>query len=234
MSRKRMLSFAAVGIFVLLQIYLVFIKDFSLMDYWKYRNDFPMSLTAKGNKLKAVTQSFYTPGALVRLDIMLANYKIKPKSGTLQLSIFKGEERLFMDFYPANTVEDNQFYSFAVDPSAVPAGNYTLQLKYLPGEKKDRLAVWIFRKDIYPHGNFAVRGRPKNSDMTFRAYYLSTLWGAGERIFSTVPGIWWGRFWLAVGFVAVLLLLNGLFIYFVFRAQHSGIPAPKKTKDHDL
>ena len=215
MKLKKIAHIFLLALFVFLQIYLFFIKNFQVLDYSRYMNEFPQPLYGKDNRTKGVSQTFRTPGPLARIDIFLANYKVKPTGGTLQLGIFEGTQCLFLKKYPANSVEDNRFYTFAIDPGKVPGGEYTLQLKHFPGDKKERLAVWIFPKDIYPYGNLYIKGKQKPGDMTFRVYYLSTLWQQRGRVIEKIPPLWLSRFWIVIGFLLTLLTINFLFYYFV-------------------
>jgi hypothetical protein len=212
------IKYVLLVLFVFLQVYLFFIKDFQVLDYSRYRNEYPpVPLSGENKKSREVSQTFRTPGPLTRIDILLANYKIRPKGGTLQLGIFNGDQCLCLKKYPADTVEDNRFYTFPIAPGKVPGGNYTLRLKYFPDNTSERLAVWMYPKDIYPYGDLFVDGKKKEGDMTFRVYYLSTLWKQGCRILEKIPPLWLSRFWLVIGFFIVLVSINFLFFYFLKR-----------------
>lgn len=205
-------------LFIFLQVYLFFIKDFQVLDYARYRNEYPpVPLTEENKQSREVSQTFRTPGPLVRVDVLLANYKIKPKGGFLQLGIFNEDRCLCLKKYHADTVEDNRFYTFPIVPGKVPAGHYTLRLKHFPGAEGERLAVWIYPKDIYPYGELFVDGKKREGDMTFRVYYLSTLWKQRHHILEKVPPTWFSRFWLVIGFFIVLLMINFLFFYFQYK-----------------
>lgn len=201
------------ALFVVLQVYLFFVKDFEVLDYSRYVNEFPQPLLDGEKKLYKVSQTFRTPGPLARIDIMLGNYKVKPGGGMLQLGIFEGERCLFLKRYPADEVEDNQFYKFGIESGKIGAGDYTLRLRYFPGDRMDRLAVWTDHGGKYPYGDFFVDGKRGEGDMTFRVYYLSTLWRQGGRLLVGVPSVWGGRVWLVLGFVLLLLAINFLFYY---------------------
>ncbi len=205
------------ALFIFLQVYLLFVKDFQVLDYPRYINEFPQPLSDEDGKAYKVSQTFRTPGPLTRIDIMLGNYKVKPGGGMLQLGIFEGDRCLFLKRYPADEVEDNQFYTFGIAAGKIAAGDYALQLKYLPGDRVERLAVWTGLEGKYPYGDFFVDGKRVEGDMTFRVYYLSTLWSQGGRLLEGVPGRWGGRIWLVLGFVLLLLALNFLFYYFINR-----------------
>jgi hypothetical protein len=224
MKLKKIVNIFLLALFVFLQIYLFFIKNFQVLDYSRYMNEFPQPLYGKDNRTVEVSQTFRTPGPLARIDILLANYKVKPKGGTLQLGIFKDNRCLFLKKYPANIVEDNKFYTFAIDPGKVAAGKYTLQLKHFPEDKKERLAVWIFRKDIYPYGNLYIKGKQKPGDMTFRVYYLSTLWQQKGRVIEKIPPLWLSRFWIVIGFLLTLLTINFLFYFFIKKLLNATAP----------
>jgi hypothetical protein len=198
--------------FLGLQVYLFFVKDFRVQDHYGYRNEIPLPLQGK-LKDKNVSQTFSVPGPLCRIDIMLANYKIKPEDGVLRLSIFQENRRVFLKNYPADTVEDNRFYSFDIQEQkeTIPSGHYRLRLEFLPKNPTDRLAVWISRENSYPHGHLIVNGKRKKSDMTLRIYYDSTLWNARNLWLNpeNVPGF--RTYALSAGFILLLFMVNFLF-----------------------
>lgn len=206
------LKFTLLGLFILLQIYLFFFKDFQVLDCSRYVNEHPLPLSGEN---KNISQDFRTPGPLTRIDIMLANYKIKPKGGTLRLSIFKEKQRLFLKNYPANTVEDNRFYCFTIDLGKIPGGNYRLRLDYFPQDQKEKLAVWISKKNLYPYGDLYVNEKQIQGDMTFRVYYCSTIWKEKQRWLNRVPQFKVRRYALITGFLLLLFMVNFLFYYFL-------------------
>ena len=219
--RKLVLKFALLALFLLLQVYLLFFKNFEVMDYSRYINEFPLPLSGEN---KNVSQEFRTPGPLARIDIMLANYKIKPEAGILRLSIFKGDNPLYLKNYPANTVEDNRFYSFFIHANKVPAGNYRLRLDYFPGDKQERLAVWTSKKSVYPFGSLYVNNKQGHGDMTFRVYYYSTIWKEKQRWLNPGSQSRFRSYALAFGFLLLLFMVNLLFYYFtnklIGRVEH--------------
>ena len=72
------LKIALFALFILVQVYLLFVKDFQVLDYPRYVNEIPQPLLDGEGKLYKVSQTFRTPGPLTRIDIMLGNYKVKP------------------------------------------------------------------------------------------------------------------------------------------------------------
>jgi hypothetical protein len=214
MKFRRTVTFSVLGLFVILQIYLLFIKQSPVLDFPNYKNNNPVQFYEKEEKSKKISQSFRTPGPLVRVDIMLANNELKPKGGTLQFSIFKKKQCLYLKNYPANTVEDNQFYRFKIRGKNIPAGEYLLNLKYVPQDKKERLAVWSFNEDIYPHGNLIINGKRESGDMTFRIYYKSSIWQQRHKILSFPPFLGRGTS-LTLGFIFLFFVVNFLFYFFI-------------------
>jgi hypothetical protein len=207
----KIVKFVALGIFLLVQVYLFLLKDFEVLDYCPYINEHPLPLFEEN---KNVSQEFRTPGPLARIDIMMANYKIKPKGGILRLTIYKENQLLFLKNYPANTVEDNRFYSFKIDKK-FPAGNYRLQLNYFPRDKKEKLAAWTSKRDLYPFGNLYANGKQIEGDMTFRVYYKSTIRKEKDRWLTLVKRSGFRGYALAAGFILMLVLLNLIFYYFL-------------------
>lgn len=214
-SMKRALGILLPGLFIFFQFYLVFIKDYQVLDYPRYINEFPQPLSGEDRQMQKLGQTFRTPAPLARIDVMLGNYAAIPKGGSLQLGIYNDKQCLFLNNHPANGVKDNQFHTFIIPTGKVPAGTYSLELKYFPGDRGDRLAVWTCQKDIYPYGDFFVNGKKQSGDMTFRVYYCSTLWQAGSNWLEKIPSLWFSRVWLVVGFVLVLLALNCIFYFCV-------------------
>lgn len=205
------MKFTALGIFLLVQVYLFLLKDFEVLDYCPYINEHPLPLFGEN---KTASQEFRTPGPLARIDIMMANYKIKPKDGILRLSIYKENQLLYLKNYSANTVEDNRFYTFKIDKN-LPVGNYRLQLNYFPQDKKERLAVWTSKIDLYPFGNLYANGKKIEGDMTFRVYYKSTIWKEKDRWLTLVKRSGFRGIALAVAFILMIVLLNLIFYYFL-------------------
>jgi hypothetical protein len=246
MKFLKIVKFTALGIFLLVQVYLFLIKDFEVLDYCPYINEHPLPLFGEN---KNASQEFRTPGPLARIDIMMANYKIKPKDGILRLSIYKGggtpnlftvslmpffrdfistvclknkvsdgiskkSQLLFLKNYPANTVEDNRFYTFKIDKK-IPAGNYRLQLNYFPKDKKEKLAAWSTKRDLYPFGNLYANSKKIEGDMTFRVYYKSTIWKEKDRWLTMVKRSGFRGYALAAAFILMIVLLNLIFYYFL-------------------
>lgn len=217
MNRKKILSFVLMALFLLVQIYLFFVQPVRVLDYPKTINEHPLPLFGEN---KDVSQEFRTSGRLARIDIMLANYLVKPKSGNLRLTIFdkNGRERFTQDF-PANTVEDNRFYAFPIRSAELSRGPYRLELKYLQPDQSQKLAVWISRNSLYPYGKLYVNGIGRDGSMTFRVYYYSTIWQERGRWLNAVPEFPARPYILALALIILLLLLNGLFYYFAAKAR---------------
>ena len=70
------LKIALFALFILVQVYLLFVKDFQVLDYPRYVNEIPQPLLDGEENLYKVSQTFRTPGPLTRIDIMLGNYKV--------------------------------------------------------------------------------------------------------------------------------------------------------------
>jgi hypothetical protein len=218
MKFLKIVKFIALGIFLLVQVYLFLLKNFEVLDYFPYINEHPLPLFGEN---KNVSQEFRTPGPLARIDIMMANYKIKPKDGILRLTILKKSQLLFLKNYPANTVEDNRFYTFKIDKK-IPAGDYRLQLNYFPKDKKEKLAAWTSKKNLYPFGNLYANGKKIEGDMTFRVYYKSTIRKEKDRWLTLVKRSGFRGIALAVGFILMIVLLNLIFYYFLNRLLKSN------------
>ncbi len=220
MQIRGILKFFLFGLFLVFQVYLFFFKEFPVLDYTRYGNETPLPLGGENNE---VCQEFRTSGPLTRIDIMLANYLIKPQHGMLRLTIFKDNRRLFLKNYPANKAEDNRFYSFQlpdVKARQIPKGHYLLQLDYFAQDVRERLAVWISKEDLYPYGSLRLNNVPQGGDMTFRVYYHSTLWNAKDKWLHNVPVKPFQGYLLAGALLLLLLLVNVLFYFLSGLLEH--------------
>ena len=214
MNTKKTLVILLQILFISFQLYLLFIKNYQVLDYSRYINEFPQPLFSEGEKKQKLIQTFRAPGPLTRIDVMLGTYTEKLKGGRFQLGIYNDKQCLFLKNDPANLIKDNQFYMFLIPKDKIPAGSYSLILQFLP-DQQEHLAVWTSRKDIYPYGNFFVNGKKQEGDMTFRVYYRSTLWKARDHLLEKIPSLWFSRFWLIIGLLLVLAALNFLFYQIV-------------------
>ena len=211
-SRKsKIVVYGLSGLFVVLQVYLFFFMQLDVRDDFKYINEVPVPLFGK---TKQVSQGFRVPGPLARIDILMANYKIKPEAGTLQLGIYQKNRCLYVKNKPANTVEDNRFYSFRPETGKIGKGLYEMRLSFDQKNKNDRLAVWTSKKNLYPHGHLLVNGNRVKGDMTFRVYYSSTIWKEKHRWLHSITGVPMRGVLLAL----VLLVMLGAVNYFLFFA----------------
>lgn len=213
--KKRVLLILLPGLFIFFQVYLVFIKNYQVLDYAHYINEFPQPLFGADRQTPKLSQTFRTPGPLTRIDVMLGTYAEKPQEGALQLGIYNDRQCLFLKNDPAGRVKDNRFHTFLIPRGKVPAGSYSLELRFLPGERQERMAIWTSQKDIYPYGDFFLNGKKQEGDMTFRVYYQATLWQARAHLLEKIPSLWFSRVWLLVGFLLVVLALNFLFYYLI-------------------
>jgi len=233
MKLKSWFNLLLLAIFLLLQAYILFLKPFSILDFPRYINEEPLPLFGD---TQYVCQEFHSSGPLERIDIMLANYKIKPEGGTLRLSIFKNNRCLYVKNRSA-AVEDNRFYSFNLTQARIPAGDYRLRLDYLRQNEHQRLAVWISRQDHYPLGQLFLNGKPIQGDMTFRVFYTSSLWKERERWLNFFPPFPLRRFILIAGFLLLLFVVNFSFYFLVSQLIHPipefGVQENKRAHAHE-
>ena len=223
MNPKRIIKFLVLALFLFFQVYLLFIKEIEVLDYPHYLNEKPLPLF---KDTKKASQQFRSPGTITRIDIMLANYLLKPESGIIRLTIFednkenkphKKGKRIYLKNHPANTAEDNRFYSFPLHEHNIPKGNYKLQLNYFRENKDEKIAVWISEKDRYPYGQLSVNGEKQDGDMTFRVYYSSTIWKEKHRWINKIPGFPLKPYFLLAGLLALLVSLNTLLYKVLFK-----------------
>jgi hypothetical protein len=212
---KSLLPIILLSLFIIIQIYLVFIKTYQVLDYVKYTNEIPQPLSNDERQIATLGQTFRSTGPLTRIDVMLGTYGEKLETGALQLSIYKDKNCFFLKNEIAGKVQDNRFHTFFIPRGKIPAGNYTFELRFLPGDKQERLAIWTSQKDIYPSGDLYINGKKQAGDMTFRIYYRAALWKLGNHMLAKIPFLWGSRIWMLIGFLFVVLALNFFFYYLV-------------------
>lgn len=223
MNYNKLGFYAVIALFFGMQIYLFFFRDFEIRDPAPYINEIPIPMDSPN---KVVEQEFKISGSLSRVDIMMGNYKSAIKDGVIRLSIFKGSECVYVKNYPADSVEDNRFYSFKIDTgnkTPISTDIFIMKLNFFRVNKtnfpmledQNRLAVWASAQPVYPFGSLYINGKKQEGSLTFRVYTHGTIWDKRNLWLFPVSRSDYKGFTLLLGFLLLLFMVNFLFYYFL-------------------
>lgn len=220
MTKKKISVYFLSALFLLLQVYIFFFREFQTFDFAPYINESPVPID---DPSKQITQEFRTPGPLSRIDILLGTYKIVPKNGVIRLQIFKKNQTIYTKNYPAFSIQDNLFHHFDIDYKntrniqKINKGNYKFRISFFSKDKNEKMAAWTSNTKFYPYGDFLIDNKKQSGDITFRIYYLSTISQQIKRWLQYKPQLPIRPYLLAAGFLLLLFVVNFLFYYFIKR-----------------
>lgn len=222
-AKTRGWSIALVGAFILLQLFLVFIKRHDTMDLEIYPNTKP-SLDFSADR--AIGQTFKAGlDRLNRIDVMLGTHR-KTLGGEI---VFRLREWPFPADPAADVrtvriagagIKDNLYQTFSFPPVPNSRGrSYAFEISASNPAPDAPGCVWINETDIYPAGDLLIGGKVNGGDCTFRTYASRTIAASVGRIVAKRPGPLGSPvfFWIVVlafeaALAALLWRLPGMFL----------------------
>lgn len=209
------------AVFLVLQVYLLFIRHYDTMDLEVYPNTRP-SLDFKADF--AIGQTFRAGmNGLNRIDIMMGTHA-KTLDGTILLRLTEWpapagpKTDLRTATVPGSVIRDNLYQAFFFPPIAGSKGkHFAFEVSAANPAPDAPGCLWTNEADIYPDGSLLINGRVNGGDLAFRTYASRTLASQAGRIARRWPGPLGSQafFWLVVALfeaslTAVLYSLPGL------------------------
>lgn len=204
-SRSGRVGMALAVVFLILQLYLVFIRTYETMDLEVYPNVQPSPDLRSGF---AVGQTFQSrTDRLCRIDVLMGTHR-RTLEGEMVLRLREWP-------FPAGAaadvrtvrvqgaaIKDNLYQTFAFAPIPDSRGK-TYAFEIRPEESANPEIpglVWMNPNDIYPGGSILLGGLPAGGDCTFRTYASRTVAASVGRIVAKRPGPLGSPlfFWLAL------------------------------------
>jgi hypothetical protein len=186
----RTIKFLILGLFLLMQVWLLFLKKHDTMDINVSPGTNPAIDIWGGTRL---AQSFVSRlNGLARIDVSLATHdRSNSKDVVFELrEADPGSTAFVRLIFNAATVQNNAFRAFTFPPQPHSARKkYIFSLSSPDSNPSDAICVWMNRRDIYEDGNFIINGRPQEGDLSFRVYSRRTIMSELHRIVRNYPGI---------------------------------------------
>ncbi len=226
---------AVVVLFVVMQVYLIFIKKHDALDIDTWPNTIPTPGIV-GNY--EVGQTFVSErDGLARIDVMVGTYgRTNSKDLIFELRELRGENEKVailartVTFSPAGLM-NNLFNPIRFEPVEDSRGKrYLFTLRSPESTPEDSICLWKNNKDIYRWGHMVYNGVQDKGDIVFRVYSRRTVGSELGRIVRNYPGIFGSKTFLIIVVIAfeiaqVLMLIYLLNLFF----GRTGRPrAPRK------
>ena len=197
-------------LFILLQIYLIFIKTHHTLDLEVYPNTNPSpNIYAKNT----VGQTFIPKrDNISRIEVMLGTHEREnDKDIIFSLWALTPERKLLAEKnFNASTVQNNLFNAIDFHPVPVSKNKtHYFQLQSPQSTPENSICVWMNGKDIYKQGAFTYNNKEANGDLIFRVYAKRPIYKELSRITRNYSGIFasYGFLIAAVIFFEVIQIL---------------------------
>jgi len=223
-------KWVVVALFIVMQVWLIFIKKHDALDIDTWPNTQPTPAVAGPYD---VGQTFVAErDGIARIDVMVGTYgRTNTKNIIFELSEVVGEkEKLFVlnrtvTFSPAGLM-NNLFNPIRFAPVEGSRGKrYLFTLRSPESTPEDSICLWMNTLDIYRWGHLFYNNAPAKGDLVFRVYSRRTVGSELGRIVRNYPGIFGSKTFLIIVVIAfeiaqVLMLIYLLNLFF-------GRPAEK-------
>jgi hypothetical protein len=201
-----------IALFVLLQIYLIFVIRHETMDIDSFPNTIPSPNLQGGVR---VGQTFKAPAdGLARIDVLLGTHgRINDKNIRFHLWEMTSPRKPSAEIvFNASAVGNNLYRTFRFTPQPHSKScNYLFEFESPASTVDNSIAVWMSTNDIYNAGEFLFNDRAVGGDLTFRAYSRRPVWTELPRLMRPDSGILGSVFVLAT----TILLLEAVLVIFL-------------------
>ena len=206
-------------IFIILQLYLIFINKHQTLDLEVYPNTNPSPAVCCGN---AVGQTFIPKrGNISRIEVMLGTYgRENDRDIVFSLWELTPEKRMLTEVtFNASSIKNNLFHTVDFSSKAVSRDQaYAFELRSPQSTPDNSICVWMNRGDIYDQGAFIYNNQEAQGDLVFRVYSKRPIFKELSRITRNYSGIFASQFFLMaavlffvlIQFLVLLKLLNFL------------------------
>jgi hypothetical protein len=201
-------------IFIVLQIYLMFINKHHTLDLEVYPNTNPSPAVWHEN---SVGQTFVSQrDNISRIEVMLGTFgRENNKDIVFSLWALTPEKELLAEErFNAAIVADNLFHAITFRPVPVTKNmEYYFQLMSPQSTPDNSICVWTNREDIYDQGAFIYNNQEAKGDLVFRVYSKRPVFKELGRITRNYSGIFASRAFLTAAvlifvFIQILVLIK--------------------------
>lgn len=189
---------AVIALFVLLQVFLLFVARHDTMAVDSYPNTVPTPNLCGGDR---IGQTFKAPSdGLARIDVLLGTHG-RPNDKDVRFRLWELEPARVLAAeigFNASDVRNNLYRTFRFPRRPKSKGRaYLFELDSPGSTPSNSIAVWMNTNDVCKDGEFFFDGLPAGGDLTFRAYARRTVWEELPRIARHGSGVFRSVFVLA-------------------------------------
>ena len=221
------IRFVLIAFFVLMNVYLIFMKKHLCLDTEVYKNTNPTPNIFKKN---SVGQTFKADNnGLGRIEVRFGTHGQKnDKEVRFQLWELIPERKLAAELrFNAADVKNNLFYSFNFKTLKESKDKkYYFKLSSPLSTPQNSICAWMNKENIYPSGEYFFKGSKKEGDLVFRAYSKRPVITALDRIVRNYPGIF-GKRWFLVAAIVFFEGVQLLVLVMVIKQVEKSIKAGK-------
>jgi hypothetical protein len=197
-DRLSLAKYSLVFFFLVLQIYLIFLKKHDTLDLDIYPNTLPTQLICGA---QTVGQTFISESNnLCRVDIMMGTLA-RPNDKNLTFRLYQHDgqaENVRTTTVNAAGLLNNLYNSFVFKPVPRSKKKPFSWILSSPGSWPDNsVCAWMNKKNIYRKGSALINGAPARGDLVFRVYAKRRIFTELHRIVKNRPGIL-GKAWFLV------------------------------------
>ena len=215
----KIVKFTVLALFILLQLYLIFLKSHYALDLDITPNTQPSPNLFAEEK---IGQTFLAKrNGLTRIDVMLGTHKrTNNKNITFTLRERIPERKvIFQTTFNAASVIDNLYHPIFFKPIHNSRNKEYYFVLHSPESTFDNsLSVWTNTRNLYREGQLMIKHQPMLGDMVFRVYSKRPIFTELSRIIRNYSGIF-SKTWaliLAILFFELvqILVLSKLLDFF--------------------
>ena len=211
------LKAGVLALFLLLQVYFIFIKTHPTLDINVWPNEKPGPDLVSGER---IGQTFVAKtDNLSRVEIMLGTHDRQSRQDILfkLFAVQSGRDLLVEKTFNASEVVNNRFHQIDFEPIRESRDRkYYFEL-ISPGSKpEEAFCIWMNSRNIYRPGERLLNNKVHKGDLIFRIYSQRPIYSELGRIVKNYPGIL-GKTWFlivtiiffeAAQFLILVMLMN--------------------------
>jgi hypothetical protein len=217
-------------IFIILQLYLIFINKHQTLDLEVYPNTNPSPNIYAENTIGQI----FIPKRdnISRIEVMLGTFgRENNKDIIFSLWELTPEKRMLTETtFNASSVKNNLFNAIDFSPKAVSRDRaYAFELRSPQSTPDNSICVWMNREDIYDQGAFILNNQEAKGDLVFRVYSKRPIFKELSRITRNYSGIFASHVFLMAA-VLIFALVQILVLIKLLNFLESWLHKPERAE----
>jgi hypothetical protein len=221
------LKYIVLAFFIIMQVYLIFLKKHDALDLDIAPNTVPSPKILSG---VTVGQTFIAKkNNLARIDVKMGTYdRVNDRDIIFELWAMNPKKKLaFKKTFNASGAVNNRYNTFKFKPIKDSEGREFYFLFYSPeSTDENSISIWMNKANIYRQGSFHLNDILSKGDLVFRVYTKRPVFAELGRVVRNYSGLFASKTIL----IAVILFFEVVQIVFLsklldmtFRAFKGGM-----------